>query len=137
MLRYSPSVRSRVCGLRQRQTDAERKLWKFLRARQLNKAKFRRQYPIGQFIVDFCYPEHRLVVERDGGHHAAQVQKDERRTQIIAQHGYQILRFWDNEVLKNIEAVLQAIFSFMQNPHPNPLPERERELSNSSLTWQK
>ena len=92
-------------------------------------AKFRRQHPIGQFVVDFCCPEHRLVVELDGGHHATQAQEDRRRTEIIAQHGFHVLRFWDDEVLKNTEAVLEVIVSVMQDPHPNPLPERERENS--------
>ncbi|MCR4301604.1 MAG: DUF559 domain-containing protein [Sulfuricaulis sp.] len=121
-----PSVRARVRGLRQRQTDAEKKLWRFLRARQLNKAKFRRQYPIGQFVVDFFCPDQRLVVELDGGHHAMQVQKDRLRAEALNQRGYRVLRFWDDEVLKDTEAVLQAIASIMQNPHPSPLPSRER-----------
>ncbi|MBI5783280.1 MAG: endonuclease domain-containing protein [Gammaproteobacteria bacterium] len=129
MLRYTPEVRARVRNLRRRQTDAELKLWRHLRARQINMAKFRRQHPIGQFVVDFCCPEHRLVVELDGGHHATQAQEDRRRTEIIAQHGFHVLRFWDDEVLKNTEAVLEVIVSVMQDPHPNPLPERERENS--------
>ena len=130
MLRYKPLIRARVRGLRRRQTDAEKKLWQFLRARQLNETKFRRQYPIGQFVVDFCCPKHRLVVELDGGQHATQIQKDRQRTEVLNQRGYHVLRFWDDEVLKNTEAVLQAIASVMQNPHPNPLPGRERELKN-------
>ena len=130
MLRYKPLIRARVRGLRRRQTDAEKKLWQFLRARQLNETKFRRQYPIGQFVVDFCCPKHRLVVELDGGQHATQIQKDRQRTEVLNQRGYHVLRFWDDEVLKNTEAVLQAIASVMQNPYPNPLPGRERELKN-------
>lgn len=127
MFRYTPSLRGRVRGLRQRQTDAEQKLWRFLRARQLNKAKFRRQFPIKRFIVDFCCPEHHLVVELDGGHHAAQTQKDRQRDEILNQLGYRVLRFWDDEVLNDTEAVLQAIASVILNPHPGPLPSRERE----------
>lgn len=116
MLRYRPLVRARVRSLRRRQTDAEQKLWRYLRARQINKAKFRRQFPAGQFVVDFCCPEHRLVVELDGGHHAAQIQKDRQRDEILNQLGYRVLRFWDDEILKDTEAVLQTIASVMQNP---------------------
>jgi len=88
-------------GLRRRQTDSERVLWWQLRDRQLHHAKFRRQHPIGPYIVDFCCLAHRLVVELDGGHHAAQIQADERRTAFLRQRGYRVLRFWDHDVLGN------------------------------------
>jgi len=115
-------------GLRRRQTDSERVLWWQLRDRQLHHAKFRRQHPIGPYIVDFCCPEHGLVVELDGGHHAAQVQADARRTAFLRQRGYRVLRFWDHDVLGNREAVLQAIEQALIPPHPSPLPpRRERE----------
>ena len=109
-------------GLRRRQTDSERVLWRQLRDRQLHHAKFRRQHPIGPYIVDFCCPTHRLVVELDGGHHAAQFQADERRTAFLMHRGYRVLRFWDHDVLGNREAVLQAIEHALSHPHPTPLP---------------
>ena len=93
------------CG----QTDAERKLWMHLRSRQMNGFKFRRQYPIGRYIVDFCCPERLLVVELDGGHHTNQTQTDQRRTEYLTRLGYRVLRFWDHEVLSDLEAVLQRI----------------------------
>lgn len=112
----------RARGLRRRQTDSERVLWQHLRDRQLHQAKFRRQHPIGPYIVDFCCPAHRLEVELDGGHHAGQIEADERRTAFLMQRGYQVLRFWDHDVLGNREAVLQAIEGALSYPHPTPLP---------------
>lgn len=109
-------------GLRRRQTDCERILWRQLRDRQIHHVKFRRQHPIGPYIVDFCCSAHRLVVEVDGGHHAAQVPAGERRTAFLMHRGYQVLRFWDYDVLGNCEAVLQAIENALSHPHPNPLP---------------
>src|SRR6266508_3444478 len=101
-----PSTLSiRAKRLRRDETDAERKLWVHLRNRQMNSAKFRRQQPIGRYIVDFFCPEQRLVIELDGGHHADQIQADQRRTESLIRAGYRVLRFWDNEVLTEPEAV--------------------------------
>jgi len=110
--------------LRHGQTDAERKLWMRLRARQVNGLKFRRQHPVGCYIVDFCCPECLLVVELDGGHHVSQAQADQRRTEYLNQLGYRVLRFWDHEVLADTEAVLQRIADVINNssPHPSLLP---------------
>lgn len=108
--------------LRRRQTDCERVLWRQLRARQLHYAKFRRQHPIGPYIVDLCCPAYRLVVEVDGGHHAMQIPADEQRTAFLMRRGYRVLRFWDHDVLGNREAVLQAIEEALSHPHPSPLP---------------
>ena len=96
-------------GLRRRQTDCERVLWRQLCDRQIHHAKFRRQHPIGSYVVDFCCPAHWLVVEVDGGHHATHIPADERRTEFLIHRGYRVLRFWDHDVLGNLEAVLQAI----------------------------
>src|SRR3989344_2565986 len=103
MRRYSPMLRGNARRLRRSQTDAERKLWLSLRARQITSAKFRRQHPIGRYIVDFCFPEHCLVVELDGGQHAAQLSRDRHRSEFLVQRGYRVLRFWDHEVLKNTD----------------------------------
>lgn len=120
------TLRGYVRRLRRDQTDAERTLWMHLRDRRLNGAKFRRQHSIGRYIVDFCCLEHRIVVEVNGGHHISQVQVDQRRTAWLAHHGYRVLRFWDNEVLTNLDAVLQQIAEAVSHPHPDPLPARER-----------
>ena len=104
--------------LRNQQTDAERKLWNLLRNRQLHSFKFRRQHPIGSYIVDFCCLEQGLVVELDGGHHLLQKEQDQCRTHFLAQGGYRLLRFWDHEVLTQPEAVLQSILEELQSPSP-------------------
>ena len=98
-------------NLRQRQTDTESKLWAKLRKKQLEGVKFRRQQPIGSYIVDFVSFERKLVVEIDGGQHNEDTirEEDEARTALIKGKGYRVLRFWDNEVLTNIEGVLEKI----------------------------
>ena len=90
-------------------TDAQAKLWSRLRDSQLLGVKFRRQVPIGNFIADFCCRNQKLVVEVDGSQHAERVAQDAARTRLIAERGYTVLRFWDNEVLIDIEGVLEAI----------------------------
>lgn len=113
--------------LRANQTDAEQRLWALLRARQINGLKFRRQHPIGPFIVDFYCAEHRLVVELDGGQHAEQVQKDNERSRWLRNNGYQVVRFWNHESLTETSAVIDAILLAVSHPHPSPLPRRERD----------
>jgi len=95
--------------LRRDQTDAERLLWTRLRDRQLNGYKFRRQRPIERYVVDFVCIERRLVVELDGGQHAEQMRKDDLRTAEIVRRGFRVIRFWNNDVIANIEGVLEAI----------------------------
>jgi len=90
-------------------TDAERKLWARLRSRAIAGAKFRRQLPIGPFVADFACVERRLVVEVDGGQHAQAQRNDARRTRALADHGYTVLRFWNSEVLQNLDGVLATI----------------------------
>jgi len=109
--------------LRRNMTDAERTLWFELRGRRLQGFKFKRQWTIGFYIVDFCCLEHRLIVEVDGGQHEAET--DETRTAWLEGQGYRVIRFWNNEVLGNLEGVLQAIVMALapQDPHPNPLPQ--------------
>ena len=97
--------------LRQRQTEAEKTLWARLRDRQLEGVKFRRQQPIGHYVVDFASFENRIIVEIDGGQHNEHgiFGRDERRAGWLNGEGYRILRFWNNEVLKNIDVVLEVI----------------------------
>ncbi len=121
-----PDLGPRARKLRAEQTDAERALWARLRARKLFGAKFRRQHPVGDFIADFCSPQHRLIIELDGGHHSEQSEEDGRRTASLAKLGYRVLRFWNNDVLSDIDSVLQQITLELSDPHPSPLPERER-----------
>ena len=97
--------------LRKRQTNAERALWASLRNRQLEGARFRRQHPIGPYIVDFVDLEAKLVVELDGGQHNEDLvsKKDEARTAWLESEGYRVLRFWNNDVQSNLEGVLEEI----------------------------
>jgi very-short-patch-repair endonuclease len=95
--------------LRKRSTDAELLLWQRLRARRLEGIKFRRQQPVGDFIVDFLSFEKRIIIEIDGGQHAEDRQKDRDRDKFLTHAGFKILRFWNNEVLENLQGVLERI----------------------------
>ena len=109
-------------------TDAEQKLWRHLRNRQLCGHKFRRQHEIDHCNVDFVCPGSMLIVEPDGGQHADQLKHDERRTRHLQAGGYRVLRFWNNDVLMDIEGVLTVILASLASPapHPSPLPAGER-----------
>ena len=102
-------IRQKAKQLRSNSTDAERNLWAHIRNRRLEGWKFRRQLPIGRFIVDFACAELRLIVEIDDGQHAEQVHYDLRRTRFLQSKSYQVIRFWNNEVLENIEGVLESL----------------------------
>jgi very-short-patch-repair endonuclease len=101
----------RAKQLRKNSTDAERALWRVLRSHQLGGYKFRRQQPLGPFVVDFVCLEARLVVEIDGGQHNEEEDKayDHRRSQWLHQDGFRVLRFWNHEVLTQLESVSEAI----------------------------
>ncbi len=112
--------------LRQNSTDVERLLWRHLRNRQLDDAKFRRQVLIGKYIVDFVCFEARLIIELDGGQHNNNL-NDLKRTYWLEQQRFRVIRFWNNEVLKNLYEVKEAILRELKNtPHPSPLPQGER-----------
>jgi very-short-patch-repair endonuclease len=96
-------------SLRHNQTEAEGKLWKHLRSRQFHGIKFRRQQPMGPYIVDFRSLEEKLVIELDGGQHAENQNGDAKRTGFLEQEGFHVIRIWDNEIFDNIDAVLEHI----------------------------
>jgi len=96
-------------SLRHNATQAERTLWRHLRARQIESIKFRRQQPIENYIVDFVSLEKRLVVELDGGQHAKNKEKDILRDRFFAANDFKVLRFWNNGVLCNLVGVLEVI----------------------------
>lgn len=102
--------RSKAQELRRNPTEAERKLWRRLRLRQLGGRKFRRQHPLGKYTVDFVCLEKRIIIEVDGGQHQAQVIYDQQRTAWIDQQGFRVLRFWDYAVMQDIEALKEAIW---------------------------
>ena len=116
--------------LRNAPTDAEHRLWQYLRNRQLEGCKFRRQHPFGDYILDFAYLERKVVVELDGGQHADNVQYDNARTSYLERCGYRVLRFWNNEVFENIEGVVEVILNTLAQratpSPPNPVSSTEQ-----------
>ncbi|HSD59296.1 MAG TPA: endonuclease domain-containing protein [Burkholderiales bacterium] len=110
----------RAKALRSRMTDAEQSLWRHLRAHRLVGGKFKRQQPLGPYVVDFVCFQGRLVIEVDGGQHQGS-EADRRRDAWLQRQGFKVLRFWDNEVLTNLPAVLDRIVENLA-PSPPPLP---------------
>jgi len=99
----------RARSLRSNQTEAEQRLWYYLRARRFSGLKFKRQKPVGNYIVDFVCFSPKLIVEVDGSQHAEQEQYDDRRDRWLRNEGFIVLRFWNNQVLGDTEAVLGSI----------------------------
>ncbi len=97
--------------LRKQQTPWETKLWKYLRGKRVWNFKFKRQIPLGKFIVDFCCQEKKLIIELDGGHHSKAITKlyDSQRNAFLKSEGYKVLRFWNNDIDKNLDTVLETI----------------------------
>ncbi|HEY8010463.1 MAG TPA: DUF559 domain-containing protein [Rudaea sp.] len=113
--------------LRTASTDAEAMLWRHLRNRLLLGYKFRRQFPIFGYTVDFVCIEAGLVIEVDGGQHGDRVEYDRHRTEILIKNGFHVLRFWNNDVLQRTDDVLTEILRHLQTP-PSPQPlSRQRE----------
>jgi very-short-patch-repair endonuclease len=100
-------------SLRRRATDAERRMWSALRDRRLMKYKFRRQHPVGRYIVDFASTKYRLVIEIDGSQHADNW-KDRERTAFLKGQGWKVIRFWNNDVLANTSGVAQTILQALE-----------------------
>jgi adenine-specific DNA-methyltransferase len=118
-------------------TDAERCLWRHLRNRHLGEYRFRRQQPIGSYIVDFVCIRARLIVEIDGGQHADDLSFDLERTRDLARFGFRVIRFWNHDVLRDTQAVLESILATLIQacPHPSALPQAgegdKRESGNA------
>ena len=128
--RQSPKATQRARDLRKRQTDAESLLWYVLRGRRRCGLKFRRQYPIEPWIVDFACSERLLIVELDGAYHEATLEADARRESDLCRKGWDVIRFTNDDVLSDVEAVAVAIARHLGltpalagPPHPNPLPQ--------------
>jgi very-short-patch-repair endonuclease len=111
MKRLTPIARR----LRRDRTVAEERLWKYLRNRQMDGAKFRFQSPVGSYVADFLCVEAKLIVELDGGQHGTEIEKDTARTKWIEAAGYSVIRFWNNDVLANTEGVLEVIRLAVRN----------------------
>jgi very-short-patch-repair endonuclease len=125
MRRINPNHVEFSRALRTSSTDAERKLWHHLRASQLGGARFRRQHPVGIYVLDFACVQQGLAVELDGGQHADDVVRDARRTAWLEAQGWRVLRFWNNDVMGNVEGVLSVIAQALNagsRPPPQPSP---------------
>jgi very-short-patch-repair endonuclease len=114
-------------NLRTNQTDAELKLWTALRSRQIQGAKFRRQFPVSNYIVDFVCFEEKLVIEVDGSQHAQSIESDAIRTAYLESEGLSVIRFTNHDVLKNLEGVVFRIIEKLasqreHSPSPKPSP---------------
>ena len=122
----------RARHLRSHMTDAELRLWSALRRRQLDGQRFRRQVPLGRFVVDFACYDARLVVEVDGGQHGERQDDDAARTDWLESKGFRVLRFWSDEVLENLEGVLAAIREAVAAyPPPQSSPTRGEDLTKA------
>ena len=108
--------------LRKQSTDAEKSLWRLLRSRQLGGHKFRRQAPLGRYIVDFLCLERKLVIEIDGGMHQLRANADRARSKWLEERGYRVLRFWNNQVLLEPMAVQEAILDALEEEGNVPSP---------------
>lgn len=113
--RSTPKTMRRAGELRLNLTPAERKLWGYLRAHRLGGVGFRRQHAIGNYITDFCAPGKMLIIELDGSQHLEQEDYDAERTAFLESKGYRVLRFYNNDVMKNIEKVLEVILENIKN----------------------
>ena len=111
--------------LRSNATEAERLLWRFLRNRNLSGYRFRRQVPLGPYVADFACLRARLFVEIDGSQHDEHLLDELERTHHLARLGFRVIRFWNNEVLLETEAVLESILEALIQacPHHGPLPQ--------------
>ena len=122
----------RARELRQTLTDAEKLLWRRLRLKQIEGQKFRRQAPIGNYIVDFVCFEKRLIVELDGGQHAEQTEYDEARDRWLESQGFRVIRVWNDQVMRETEAVMEMILNTVTTvppvtPHLDPPPQGGRK----------
>ena len=110
--------------LRKNQTPAEKLIWQHLRNRNLNNHKYRRQHSIGNYIVDFCCLQKKLIIELDGGHHneTEHQLKDDIRTEYLKSEGFEVLRFWNNQIINETDEVLNFILDRLEPPSPQPSP---------------
>ena len=118
-----PDYRKRLPNaraLRRNFTDAEQKFWLQVKDRRLEAHKFRRQVPIGPYIVDFLCLEKHLVIELDGGQHNENRAKDEQRTRYLERQGFRVVRFWNNEMLPNMPGVLEVVLVHLSRRSAEP-----------------
>ena len=112
--RSEPKTKHQAIKLRKELTLAERKLWSRIRNDQLG-VTFRRQHAVGNYIPDFCSPKAKLIIELDGSQHLEQMEYDEERTKYLESQGYKVIRFWNHDVMKDVEGVILAILHAMED----------------------
>jgi very-short-patch-repair endonuclease len=113
--RTTPKIFGRAKQLHRNMSPAEAKLWKHLRTHRMGDVHFRNQPAIGNYIVDFCSPRKKLIIELDGSQHLDQAQYDAERTKYLETRGYKVLRFWNNDVMNDLETVLQTIWNVLNS----------------------
>ncbi len=119
-------IRTWARELRSRMTDAEALLWMLLRNRRMAGAKFRRQCPVGRYILDYYCVEKKLAIELDGGQHADAISYDKKRDEWLLSQGIRVLRFWNNQMLAETEAVMEVIYQVVteiKSDQEAPLPQ--------------
>ena len=141
---YSLFAKIKAKELRKNMTDAEQILWYFLRANRLLGLKFKRQQPIGNYIVDFVNFQNKLVIELDGSQHYENIniEKDNKRTKFLEENGYKILRFWNNDIFEDIEGCIESIIDsilpaskeFGSGDVSSPLPPASKELGSRDVS---
>ena len=112
--RSNPKTKHQAIALRKESTPAERKLWSRIRNDQLG-VTFRRQHAVGNYIPDFYSPKAKLIIELDGSQHLEQEKYDEERTEYLKSQGYRVIRFWNNDVMNNIDSVILAIIHELES----------------------
>src|SRR5260221_11883803 len=121
----------RARRLRGNPTEVEKRMWRRIRKRQLHGHRFRRQVPLGPYVVDFACIELSLIIEVDGGQHSWLEKQDAMRTDWLEAHGWRVVRFWNNDVIENIHGVLERLVIELGNggdiPHPDPPPQALRD----------
>jgi very-short-patch-repair endonuclease len=115
-------MQNRARNLRKNRTDAENRMWYFLRNRRLNGYKFVREKVIGKYIADFVCREKKLIIEVDGGQHMTAAAYDQQRTKDLEAIGYQVIRVWNNEVHENIQGVMETILNLLEKVPPEKKP---------------
>jgi very-short-patch-repair endonuclease len=124
----------RAKTLRKQMTDAEQRLWYRLRAHRFQRLKFKRQVPIGPYVADFANLRAKIVIEIDGGQHD-ESQKDKIRDRFLSGRGFRVLRFWNSDVLRSTEEVLEVISTAVQSAKQAPSPSSALRASPPSPGW--
>lgn len=127
--RTTPKGYKNARELRKELTPAERKLWAYLRGDKLG-VNFRRQHAVGNYIADFCSPKAKLIIELDGSQHLDQQEYDAERTKYLEAQGYKVIRFWNNQVMNEINAVILVIMEAVKTTPPQPSPNPTVLLSD-------